>query len=391
MGAETPHSAGGKSAMTRSRSRSARRRTWRYIATLVLFAVLIGGWSWLWHYSAGRAEAAIDGWRAREAKAGRIYSCGSQSIGGYPFRIEVNCDNASALFRSNQPPLEIKTSGMLIAAQIYQPDLLISEFHGPLSIAEPGHAPSIIVNWKLFQSSVRGTPSAPERVSLVFDKPVVDRMDGGAQQKLLQARHIEIHGRIAAGSAANRPVIEIALRLDQAFSPGLHPAAVQPVDADITAVLRGLNDFSPRSWPQRFREMQAAGGRIDISQARVQQGETIAIGGGSLSLNADGRLEGQLRVTIAGLEPFLTAIGAQQMVQASPTMDRLSGALDRLAPGLGNVARQQATSSNLSVGINMLGEQTTLEGKRAVTLPLRFDDGVVLLGPIRLGSAPALF
>ena len=64
----------------------------------------------LWYYAAGKAEAAIDGWRAREAKAGRIYTCGSQTIGGYPFRIEVNCDKASALFRSNQPPVEIKTA-----------------------------------------------------------------------------------------------------------------------------------------------------------------------------------------------------------------------------------------------------------------------------------------
>jgi hypothetical protein len=377
--------------MAPSISRPTRRRTWHYIGTLVLFAVLIGGWSWLWHYTAVQAEAAIAGWRAREAKAGRIYTCGSQSIGGYPFRIEVNCNRASALFRSNQPPVEITTSGMLIAAQIYQPDLLISEFHGPLTVAEPGRAPSAIINWKLFQSSVRGTPAAPERVSLVFDKPMVDRVSGGVEQKLLQARHIEIHGRIAEGSAANRPVIEIALRLDQVSAPGLHPAAAQPVNADITAVLRGLNDFAPKPWPQRFREVQAAGGRIDISQARLQQGEIIAVGGGSLSLNASGRLEGELRVTIAGLEPFLTAIGAQQMVQTSPTMDRLSGVLDRLAPGLGDVARQQATSSNLSLGINMLGEQTTLEGKRAVTLPLRFDDGVVLLGPIRIGTAPTLF
>ena len=376
--------------MARSRSHSARPRTWRYIALLVLFAALVGGWSWFWHYSADRAEAAIAGWRAREANAGRLYTCGSQTIGGYPFRIEVNCDKSSALFRSNQPPLEIKTGGVLIAAQIYQPNLLISEFHGPLTIAEPGQAPGIIVNWKLFQSSVRGTPSAPERVSLVFDKPVVARMGGAAEQKLLQAAHIELHGRIAEGSAASRPVIEIALRLDQASAPSLFPAAAEPVDAEITAVLRGLNDFLPKPWSQRFREMQAAGGRIDISQARVQHGDTIAVGGGSLSLKADGRLEGQLRVTIAGLEPFLKAIGAQEMVQTSPTMDRLSGALDRLAPGLGNVARRQL-GANISAGINMLGEQTMLEGKRAVTLPLRFDDGVVLLGPVRIGSAPALF
>ena len=215
-------------------------------------------------------------------------------------------------------------------------------------------------------------------------------MNGGDRQSVVRAKHFEIHGRMVEGSAADKPVIEIALQLDQASAPTLHPAAAQPIDANVTGVLRGLNDFSPKPWSVRFREMQAAGGRIDITQARVQQGEILAVGGGSLSINGNGRLEGQLRVTMAGLDQFLAAIGAQQRVQSSSSMDKLVGALDRLAPGLGDVARQQA-GANIALGINMLGEQTTLEGKRAVTLPLRFTDGSVFLGPIPIGSTPALF
>ncbi|MFZ0845513.1 MAG: DUF2125 domain-containing protein, partial [Pseudolabrys sp.] len=129
---------------------------------------------------------------------------------------------------------------------------------------------------------------------------------------------------------------------------------------------------------------------IEITNARVQQSETTAIGSGSLSINSNGLLEGQLRVTVAGVEAFLNSIGAQQMVQASPSMDKLSGALDRLVPGLGNVARQQA-GAGISAGINLIGEQTTLEGKRAVILPLRFEDGAVFLGPVRIGNVPPLF
>ena len=170
----------------------------------------------------------------------------------------------------------------------------------------------------------------------------------------------------------------------------LKSGAAQPIDANATAVLRGLNDFSPKPWSVRFREIQAEGGRIDITQVRVQQGDILAVGAGTLSINGNGRLEGQLRVTMAGLDQFLAAIGAQQRVQTSPNMDKLVGALDRLAPGLGDVARQQA-GANISLGINMLGEQTTLEGKRAVTLPLRFTDGAIFLGPIPIGNAPALF
>ena len=374
-----------------SRSGSARRRKRRYIGTLILFLALVGGWSYLWYYATGKAEVAIDGWRAREAKAGRIYTCGSQSIGGYPFRIEVTCDKAAAVFRGNQPPVEIKTSSILVAAQLYQPTLLISDFYGPLTIADLGHAPNIIVNWKLAQSSVRGTPSAPERISLVFDQPVVERINGNNRQSVLIAQHIEVHGRLAGGSVTNKPIIETVLRLRAAAAPELHPAAAMPIDADITTLLRGLNDFSPKPWSARFRELQAVDGRVDITQARVQQGDTIAVGDGTLSLNTSGRLQGQLRVTVANIEPFLAAVGTPQVVKNSPDMDRLSGALDRLLPGLGNVARQQATSSNLSLGINLLGEQTTLEGKRAVTLPLRFDDGSMFLGPIWIGNTPAMF
>ena len=373
------------------RSRSARRRTRRYIVTLVLAVALIGGWSGFWYYAAGKAEVAIDGWRAREAKAGRVYSCGSQSIGGYPFRIEVNCHKAAALLRSSQPPVEIKAGGMLIAAQIYQPNLLITEFHGPAHRCRSGEVAVLVVNWKLAQSSVRGTPAAPERVSIALDKPVVERIGGGGRHVVLRARHAEIHGRIVAGSVAAKPVIETVLRLTAASAPELHPAAVAPFDADITAVLYGLHDFSPKPWPVRFREMQAAGGRIDITQARAAAGR-----------NHRGRRRqpvAQRQRPAAGPvardrrrdRAVSRVVGAQQTVQASPDMDKVAGALDRLLPGLGDAARQQATSTNLSLGINLLGEQTTLEGKRAVTLPLRFDDGAILLGPIRIGTAPALF
>ncbi|MEI8277948.1 MAG: DUF2125 domain-containing protein [Hyphomicrobiales bacterium] len=164
----------------------ARRTAWRYISLLVLVAALFGGWSWFWVAATDKAQATVEGWRAREAKAGRIYACGSESIGGYPFRFEMNCESASALFQSNQPPVEIKARNILVAAQVYQPTLLLSEFHGPLTVAALGQAPDLVVNWKLFQSSVRGTPAAPERVSLVLDKPVVESMTTGSARTLLR-------------------------------------------------------------------------------------------------------------------------------------------------------------------------------------------------------------
>ena len=376
--------------MTHAQTIQMRRRTGRRYAIMVfLVLALIGGWTWFWTYAAGRAQEMVDGWRAREATSGRDYSCGSQSVGGFPFRFELDCGEVTVLLRGGTP-LEIKAGRVLAVTQVYDPTLLISEFTGPLSVEAPGGAPFVVANWKLAQSSVRGTPRAPERASLIFDQPVIDRVDGAGRQVLLRAARLELHGRIVEGTVTNDPVIETVLRVSQASVPPLHPAAAPPADGEIRVTLRGLKDFAPMSWPGRLRTLQAADGRIEIGEFRVKQGDTLAVGSGTLSLNAQGRLQGELRVTIAGLESFLRAIGAEQMVQRSTNMDKLTGTLNRIAPGLGDVARKQA-SANVAAGIAMLGEHATLEGRQAVTLPLKVDNGAVFLGPIPVGVIPALF
>lgn len=359
----------------------------KFMALLIVVALLFAGWTILWFFARGQAEATINGWRAREAQASRIHTCATQSIGGFPFRIELYCDLAGAELRNFNPPLEVKTTSVLVAAQIYQPTLLISEFTGPLSIGEAGRAPSLVANWRLAQTSVRGLPADPERVSIVIDDPTLGRLNSaGAPEPLANAKRAELHGRIAEGSVRDNPVIELSVKMDDASLPVWHAAAVAPIDSEITGTLRGLKDFAPKPWSQRFREIQAAGGRIDIDNARVAQGETIAVGGGTLQLTADGRLDGQLRLTVVGLEQFLTAIG----IERNPQVDRLANSLDKLLPGLGQVAREKA-GATIAGGVGFLGEQTTLEGKRAVTVSMRFENGAIFIGPLRVGQSPSLF
>ena len=62
----------------------------------------------------------------------------------------------------------------------------------------------------------------------------------------------------------------------------------------------------------------------------------------------------------------------------------------RLFPGLGKVVKQNA-NVGVAAAINSLGKEATLEGKPARTFPLRFVDGVVYLGPLKVGQVPPLF
>jgi hypothetical protein len=389
-----------------------RRPLWRLFIMPVLLLVAAAAWSAFWFFAASQVDARADAWRAQEAKSGRVYDCARRSVAGFPFRLEVRCDGASVSLVSQtagqaatQTPMTAQLGEILVVAQVYDPKLLIAEFTAPATIADRGQQPSMIVNWSKARSSVVGLPAIPQRASIVFDDPTVVRVDGSAPAPLAGAKHVELHGRLVEGPALDRPAIETVLQIAGGSVQGLHPLLAAPFDADVRTMLSGLKDFSPKPWPERFREIQAAGGHVEIVQSRVQQGDLIAVAAGTLGLTAGGRLDGELQMTVAGIEKVIPALGIEKMLDEGvpqATLDRVApgvktqdvnnllGALDRAIPGLGKVVKQNA-NVGVAAGINALGKEAVLEGKKARAFPLRFVDGTVFLGPLKVAQIPPLF
>ena len=135
----------------------------------------------------------------------------------------------------------------------------------------------------------------------------------------------------------------------------------------------------------RFKEWQERGGQLDIIRARLQQEDVIAVGSGTIKLTAAGNPDGNLQVTVVGLEKVLKMFDIDRIMSEGQIGSTL-GALDRLIPGLGDIARQSAPSLIASIG-----QRTVLEGKPAVAFLLRFVDGVVFLGPVQVGRVAPLF
>ncbi|HKS19457.1 MAG TPA: DUF2125 domain-containing protein [Bradyrhizobium sp.] len=385
-----------------------RRPLWRLFIVPVLVLVAAVAWSAFWFYAASEVGVRADAWRAQEAKSGRAYDCAKRSVAGFPFRLEVRCEGPSVALVSqtaSQTPFTARLGEILVVAQIYDPRLLIAEFTGPATISDRDQASPMVVNWSKGRASVVGLPAVPQRGSIVFDELAIDRSNGSVQAPLARARHVELHGRLADGSPADRPVIEAALQINDGSVQGVHPVLAEPFNADVRARLTGLKDFAPKPWPERFRELAAAGGRVEIVQSRVQQGELISVAAGTLGLNAAGRIDGELQMTVAGLEKIVPALGIDKMLEEGVpqgTLDRVApgvktqdlnnlfGALDRAIPGLGKVVKQNA-NVGVAAGINSLGAEATLEGRKARAFPLRFVDGAVFLGPLRVGQVPPLF
>ena len=388
-----------------------RRPLWRLFIAPVLVVIAAIAWSIFWFYAASQVDVQADAWRAQEAKSGRVYDCANRSVAGFPFRLEVRCDGATVTLvsqtagASTQAPITAKLDEILVVAQIYDPKRVIAEFTAPATVSDKGAQASYVVNWRLGRSSVVGLPAVPQRASIVFDDSAIDRLDGSVPVPLANAKHIELHGRIAEGSPADHPVIESVLQISQGSIKGLHPLLAEPFDADVRAMLSGLKDFSPKPWPARFRELQAAGGHADIVRSRIQQGDLVAVAAGTLGFSPDGCLDGELQMTVAGIEKVIPALGIDKMLdQGVPqaTLDRVApgvktqdinnlfGALDRAIPGLGKVVKQNA-NVGVAAGLNALGKETVLEGKKARSFPLRFVNGAVFLGPLKVAQIPPLF
>jgi hypothetical protein len=390
-----------------------RRPLWRLFIAPVLLVIAAAGWSGFWFFAASQVDAKADAWRAREAKSGRVYDCARRTVAGFPFRLEVRCDGATVSLSSQtaaqaatrQPPVTAQLGEILVVAQVYDPKLLIAEFTAPATISDSGGQPSMAVTWSKARSSVVGLPAMPQRASIVFDDPEIDRFNGPVQAPLAHAKHVELHGRLADGSAADRPVIETVLKIEGGSIQELHPLLAAPFDADVRALLSGLKDFEPKPWPQRYREIQAAGGHVEIVQSRIQQGELVAVAAGTLGLTANGGLDGELQMTVAGIEKVIPALGLEKMLDEGvpqATLDRVApgvktqdinnlfGALDRAIPGLGKAVKQNA-NVGVAAGINALGKETVLEGRKARAFPLRFVDGAVFLGPLKVAQIPPLF
>ena len=100
----------------------------------VLLAIVVLGWSGAWFWIRGRAEGEMDAWLAREAAAGRTWTCQDRSLTGFPFRLELRCA-AVTLSRSDG---SFRLGPATAVAQIYQPRLVLFESQGPFHVEQGG-------------------------------------------------------------------------------------------------------------------------------------------------------------------------------------------------------------------------------------------------------------
>ena len=341
---------------------ASRTSRWIFVPAAVM-VVLALAWSACWWFAAQRAEATIAAWIEQEARHGRIHTCASRTVSGYPFRIEVRCTQPAMELTGQQPPQVVKAKEAVGLAQVYQPGLIIGEITGPVTIAEAGQPPAWQADWQLAQASLRGVPGRPERLSVVIERLVFDQAGGGSNERVGSADHLELHVRRSSGGTDDKPVVEFAANATGAIVR-VGPLGNRPIEAEINGALRGVSDLRSRPMPERLREWQTAGGRLELTKLRIKQGDAVAVAAGDVGLTPAGRPDGAFNITMAGFETLVQGLVGE---------------------------RGGRIQLGLLAGLAFLGRPAEIDGKRGVSMALRINDGAAFLGPIPLGRVDPLY
>ncbi len=348
-------------------------------AACAVLLIVGGGWTGAWFYVAHKTETAIASLIDSEAKAGRVYNCGSRSVGGFPLHVEVDCTALRAqLAISDRTTLQIDAKSLRSVASILSPNTIITEISGPVSVTRSGQSASIVGNWQLAQLTVHGGPVTPSQVSLVFNNAEFDSVGHGRDTPLLAGGRIELN----ATPTATRSINVAAHAVDVSIPDG-GPITSRPFTAEVAAVLRDFGSATPQMLSERLRDWQSRGGRLEVASARIQQDDALATGAGQLGLSPDGQVEGALRVHTSG--PY-------ERLAQSYIDDGRSGAGKREQLAESFLGQPRIVTRSLGAPpTKSARKQLAPQAPGSQQIPIRFLNGAVILGNTNLGAIPPLF
>ena len=333
---------------------------------LVLVLVLTAIWSGYWYVGSAGAQEGFRRWQARQAEAGRKFTCGERRHGGFPFRFEMYCDNPRFELSHDGMTTVIRAKAVRTVSMAYTPNQLIAEFVGPLYIERDDGA-VVESAWDISRMSMHVAPISedgrPEitRADLETTNPLINIIpQPGRTVASYRAEAFQMHLR-KSETEGREGGYDLAV---SSKAPVLQLADGRVHGADSVDFIGGashLKTLYSGSWKQRLTDWRNAGGILSIDAARFAIGKALAVIDGALRLDGHGRPEGRINLTTAGLD--ITKLAGEDML------------------GLSGLA---------VFSIGALGSPVEIEGRPASRLGLRVQDGTLFLGPLGLIQVPSL-
>ena len=334
-----------------------KRRPWLVVLPFAVFVLAALAWTGAWFYASARAEQEIDTWIAAEATKGRVWACANRTLGGFPFRFELMCDQPSVTF-AGAGQWSWTAARAHAVAQVWNPQHIIAEFQGPARLAEATTGRQIEANWTLLQVSGVGSKGQLDRVSVSSN----DYTLAESGTVVFAAKHAEFHARHHPGDTGNTLDVAMGVKGASGLATGMPAGA--PVDGELQVMVSQVPEFRTMPVEQRLALWQAAGGRVNIEVAKLSAGGGSMSANGEIGLDPQRRPDGMLNLSL---------VNAPALINALTTAGLMPAMAANIAPLL--------TVAGLP----------TADGTNASSFPFVFRGGRVALGLLPLGKIGPLF
>ena len=269
----------------------------RIIALGIVVILVIAAWTGAWFWGAGVITGYAKSLEVADGVTTPKLVCGSFGVGGYPFGFDLTCTNATVTLADTT----VTASGLKASALVYSPTHILVFAQSPVSIADAFTGSQSRVDFASLEGSARLTGWRIGRVSLVVEKPVWN--DSVLEDRLIaKADHVEAHLidlpdqlDAKAGLAALGEYAEI----DNLNAPGFEiNAGKTTFEGDLSGLPDDVRTYGDADLVKRW---QAAGGKFTLTSFKGEDGDSHFEASGAAQLDAQGRVNGQLKLNSKGV------------------------------------------------------------------------------------------
>jgi hypothetical protein len=305
-----------------------RKRPWHMFYPLLLVIVLGIGWSIYWLFAFNGMKDALAQARVDLSAQGSTLACERETWGGYPFRIELTCENAGVSTQGRK----VKAARVFAVMMAYDLSHVLAEVEGPTRIddVEIAHAPA----------------------RLSFDAHRAGGFDASAEVPEAAAAGVSAK-QLRALARSKGGTLDFAADAQELIGQGVTLKQIQLVGSTPAAILEA---------PDPLAEAARSGQALDITKAEATAGDVVLSATGQLRIDPARRLAGKVTAEVSDIDKFLGV--------AAPLLRLDDGTRAGLASMLAILAKDSASK------------------RRSADLIAK--DGELYFGPFKLAQLPPI-
>ena len=292
----------------------------RIIILIVVVLAVVVVWSTAWFVIAGQVRSQITALAQADGITTPRLACENLNVSGFPFRFDADCSNAAI----TSGDITASVAGIRASVLVYRPTHLLASALGPVSVNDAFTGSRNSVTWSGLEASLRLDDWRISRLSVsARDLVWADMLLG--ETPIARAALMELH--LLDIPEQHDPDRHLASLAGYLRTQGLNYPALTLSDTASEAELElaGLPD-DVRNWsdPLLLRGMQSVGATLRIVSVRATDAASTLTAEGSLALDPQGLVEGQININSTGVAerigPYLNE-PIRTLVLGTPSAD----------------------------------------------------------------------